>query len=101
MSTLTTNSCKHEPGLFMPAINPNRCEGKGPCVRVCPAQVLEMGILPKAERHQLTWTGAVKALVHRYQQARILNLDACLACGDCVRVCPEQAITLTRREHRT
>jgi 4Fe-4S ferredoxin len=93
----TTDHCKFSAGRLMPIINANRCEGKGPCVTACPVQVLEMGFLPKEERKGLTLKGKIKAFIHRYEQARVINVNACLGCGDCVKVCPEQAISLARR----
>lgn len=61
-------------------------------------EVLAMGVLPTDEARSLTLVGAIKACVHGYRQARIVNVEACMGCGDCVRVCPEQAITLARAE---
>jgi 4Fe-4S ferredoxin len=95
--TQATQHCKQEKGQFMPVIDPNRCEGKGPCIDACPVDVLAMGQLPKRERKNLSFKGAIKAFVHRYEQARVVNLAACLGCADCVKVCPEQAITLGRQ----
>jgi 4Fe-4S ferredoxin len=91
-----TAHCKHPPGAFRPVIDPNRCEGKGPCVAACPVAVLAMGVLPKVEARGLTLIGRVKAIAHGYKQARVVHGDACRGCGDCVRVCPEHAITLAR-----
>lgn len=89
--------CKAEPGRFTPVIDRNRCEGKGPCVAACPYGVLEFKLLSRDDRSQLTVIGTLKAWAHGYQQASATAVDCCMACGDCVRVCPEHAITLARR----
>jgi 4Fe-4S ferredoxin len=88
--------CKHPPGFFEPVIDRNRCEGKGSCVAACPHDVLVMGVLTKADRGQLTLKGRIKGFAHGYQQAFALAPERCRGCGDCVKVCPEKAITLTR-----
>ena len=83
-------------GLFEPRIDRNRCEGKGPCVSACPHGVLELATLSAADRLGLSLKGAVKAWAHGHRQAFAVRADLCRACGSCVRVCPEQAITLHR-----
>ena len=88
--------CKHEAGAFRPRIDRNRCEGKADCVRVCPVSVFVVGTLPNEQRTGLTWKGRMKGLVHRWQQALLVNPDSCEACGLCVEACPEDAITLER-----
>ena len=89
--------CRQPPGLFGPVIDRNRCEGKGPCVDACPHGVLSLGVLDAAGHRSLSLKGRLKAWAHGGKQAFITAPDACAACGDCVRVCPEQAITLARR----
>lgn len=84
------------PGRFVPHIDRNRCEGKGPCVDVCPTQVFAMGVLQREERAGLSLIGRVKAFAHGYRQVFVVSPNRCEACGDCVRVCPEHAITLRR-----
>lgn len=88
--------CRHAPGVFVAVIDRNRCEGKGPCVDACPYGVLSMGVLGKAERSGLSFVGRIKALAHGHRQAFVTSPEACSACGDCVRVCPEKAISLAR-----
>ena len=90
------SSCNQPPGAFAPVIDRNRCEGKGECVKVCPKNVFELGVLPKPERGGLSFMGKVKGLAHGWKQAFLPNVRACEACGLCVSSCPEDAITLTR-----
>ena len=88
--------CKQPVGQFSPVIDRNRCEGKGDCARVCPESVFEIGKLPVELRSGLSLNGSIKGFAHRWQQALLVNVDACKACGLCVTACPESAITLAR-----
>jgi 4Fe-4S ferredoxin len=97
----TTSEPRHAPGTFVPVIYRNRCEGKGPCVAACPYGVLSIGVLGKAERSGLSLVGRVKAIAHGHRQAFVTSPEACSACGDCVRVCPENAISLARAQSAT
>jgi NAD-dependent dihydropyrimidine dehydrogenase PreA subunit len=94
MSSL--ESCKQEPGVFVPLINRNRCEGKADCVAVCPVGVFKVDTLPPEQRAGLKLQGRIKGFVHRWQQAILIHPSACEACGLCVKACPEKAITLVR-----
>jgi len=95
------SDCKHEAGLFIPVINRNRCEGKGPCVPACPYSVLAIETLPREQRSELTLVGKLKGTVHGWQQAFVVQPNLCEACGLCVAACPEKAITLRRAEAPT
>ena len=79
-------------------IDRNRCEGKAECVRVCPTNVFVVGTLPHTDRNELNFAARIKGLVHKWQQALLINPNACEGCGKCVAACPEQAITLARVE---
>ena len=92
----TDEECKQPAGVFRPVIDRNRCEGKAACVRVCPVSVFTVDTLPRAQRAGLSVRGRLKGFAHRWQQALLLNPDACEACGLCVKACPEQAITRAR-----
>ena len=85
-------------GQFVPVIDRDRCEGKGPCVAACPHDVLAIGVLDPQARRQLSLKGRIKGFAHGYRQAMIVAADACQACGACVRVCPEGAIKLRRAD---
>jgi len=86
--------CKQDAGVFIPIIDRNRCEGKADCVPVCPYAVFSVGTLPKDQRARLSFIGKLKGPAHKWQQALLVNPEACRACGLCVRACPEHAITL-------
>lgn len=90
------DACRAEPGVFVPVIDPNRCEAKGDCVRVCPYDVFEIRAIDDAIRARLSLRGRLKAWAHGGRQAHVLAPDRCHACGLCVAACPEDAITLTR-----
>jgi 4Fe-4S ferredoxin len=94
--TISKRSCRQPQGLFAPVINRNACEGKGPCVDACPYSVLEMGLLTKADRAGLSLIGKVKAFAHGGKQAFVAAPELCAACGLCVEICPENAISLAR-----
>jgi 4Fe-4S ferredoxin len=92
----SAHDCKHPPGAFVPVIDRARCEGKAQCVRVCPVGVYAVGTLPPDQRAGLSLRGRLKGVVHRWQQALLVNAGACEGCGLCVTACPEKAITLAR-----
>jgi NAD-dependent dihydropyrimidine dehydrogenase PreA subunit len=88
--------CAEEAGRFAPVIDRNRCEAKEDCVRVCPYDVFEIRKLGGAEKGALSLVGRLKAWAHGSRQAFAVNADACHACGECVKACPEHAIRLVR-----
>ena len=59
--------CKHPPGLMVPVIDRNRCEGKAACVTVCPRQVFTLGVLPPAGRTGLSLRGKLKGFGHGWK----------------------------------
>lgn len=92
----TDADCGQQPGVFLPVIDRNRCEGNAQCVAVCPYHVFVIDVLAKEQRAGLTMRGKVKGFAHGWRQAFTPNADACHACGLCVSACPEKAITLAR-----
>ena len=85
--------CK-EPGRVVPVVNPNKCEAKGDCVRVCPYGVFAIRQLTTDERAALSWVGKLKSWAHGNRQAFVVKAEDCHACALCVPACPEKAITL-------
>lgn len=77
-----------------PQVNLGRCEGKADCARVCPVAVFELRKATRNERHELGILENVKSALHGHRKAFVVAPDVCLACGLCVKACPENAITL-------
>ena len=80
----------------MPVVNRSKCEGKEACVAVCPYQVFEIHLLGADDKHSLSFVARLRSLAHGNRQAFAVRAADCHACGRCVEVCPESAITLTR-----
>lgn len=95
---LTMENCKDELGLLMPVINLNACEGKGPCVDVCPYEVLDMQPISDEQFADLSFIGKLKTRVHGREKAFAVYAERCQACGLCVTACPEKAIKLVRNK---
>lgn len=93
---MNTKNCKQAAGVMIPVIDRNRCEGKADCVAVCPFAVFSVDTLAHSERQALSFKGKLKGFFHGWQQAVLVNPQACEACGLCVQSCPEKAITLMR-----
>ena len=89
--------CKEEAGLLVPVIDLNKCEAKGPCVEVCPYNVLEMKPISETDFKSLSFIGRLKTRVHGKEKAYAINPDMCHACGLCVTACPEKAIRLRKK----
>jgi len=60
--------CRFEPGMMMPLIDPTRCEAKGPCVPICPYDVLEIRAVTSEEKAALPFVARLKLLVHGGRQ---------------------------------
>lgn len=96
MKAAESADCKFPAGVLEPVIDRNRCEAKGPCVDVCPHDVLAIRLLTPQERQSLSLVGRLKAWAHGGKQAYAVRADLCEGCGLCVQACPEKAITLRR-----
>ena len=94
--TETKEECKFPPGVIIPVIDPTRCEAKGPCVPICPYDVLAIRTVTPAEKAALPLLARIKLFVHGGKQAFVVEPDACRGCGFCVKVCPEDAIKLKK-----
>jgi 4Fe-4S ferredoxin len=90
-------NCKFDPGVMVPIIDPMRCEAKGPCIPICPYDVLIIRAVPPEEKAKFRAMWRLKLLVHGGKQAFVLDPDACRGCGLCVKACPEKAIQLQKR----
>ena len=88
------SNCKGQPHAVAPVVDPNKCEGKAECARVCPYNVFEVRRMDGADFAELGFFSKIKSLVHGRKLAYTPRADDCLACGLCVKACPEQAITL-------
>jgi NAD-dependent dihydropyrimidine dehydrogenase PreA subunit len=96
MSEAEESRCRQAPGVMVPVIDRNRCEGKAACVTVCPKNVFTVGVLPSEQRTGLSLRGKLKGFAHGWKQAFTPNAAACEACAKCVEACPEDAISLAR-----
>lgn len=94
--TRAMSDCRVPAGAMRPVIDRNRCEGKGDCTNVCPYHVFEIRKIDRADRAQLSLAGRLKSFAHRGKTSYTPHEDACMACGKCVKACPEKAITLVR-----
>lgn len=91
-------ACRGVPHATAPVVDPARCEGKAECVRVCPYNVFEVRRMEDEDFAGLGLFSKLKSLVHGRKMAYTPRADECLACGLCVKACPEQAITLVKIE---
>ena len=89
-------NCQEESGRLVPLIDLNKCEGKTPCVPICPYGVLDIRQITDEQYQKLSFFGKLKTFVHGKKKAFVVKPDACHACGLCVTACPERAIKLVK-----
>jgi NAD-dependent dihydropyrimidine dehydrogenase PreA subunit len=90
-------NCRAAAASVAPHVDRSRCEGKAECIAVCPYDVFEVRRMADADFEQLSFFGRLKSRAHRRMTAYTPRADACRACGLCVVVCPENAISLVPR----
>ena len=90
--------CGDDAGVFRPAVDIRRCEGKAECVVVCPYGVFEVVRMSDETFDGVPLLAKLKLLAHGRKTAATPRVDACHACGLCVEACPERAITLVRAQ---
>ena len=88
--------CKFDAGIMKPLINQNKCEAKEKCTAVCPYNVFEIRKLTQEEKSRLSFFVRFKVKVHGNKQAFAIRSENCHGCSDCVKECPEKAITLVK-----
>lgn len=86
--------CRSEPGKYVPVINLRRCEAKDDCIAACPFEVFEVRRIDRADYQGLDLRHRLKVRIHGMKMAYTPGAADCQACGLCVVVCPENAITL-------
>ena len=94
---MSSPSCKQDPGVFGPVVDRSACEGKRACVDACPYDVFEVGRISAADFAALGVFAKMKSVAHGRKTAYAVRAEACLACGQCVKACPEKAIRLRKR----
>lgn len=96
MTEKSTAECKQAPGVYLPVVDRNKCEGKRDCVAACPHDVFEVRQIDDGDFAALSFLGKLKSRVHGKVTAYTPKAPDCRACGLCVSACPEKAIKLAR-----
>ena len=85
--------CKQKPGVY-PDCQSGKCEGKAECAAVCPYDVFMIDLLQE-DRIGLSFKGRLKGFA-RLETGPGHEWSGLPHCGECVKYCPEKAITLKR-----
>lgn len=78
---------------LIPTIDWNHCDGDRQCAIACPNNVIYIKKLDQDELSTLSLMGKIKTKIKGNSKAYIKNPDRCIACGKCVKVCHEHAIS--------
>jgi 4Fe-4S ferredoxin len=95
---MTGEVCKQPQGKFIPVVDFSRCEAQGPCVEMCPYDVLEIRKIEPSDYANLGFLSKLKNRVHGGKVSYAPRADQCRACGLCVKACSEHAIKLVNAD---
>lgn len=90
---------KENPHLVA-VVDRGACEARGPCVKECPTHAIEVRAVPDEIKADMGFMARAKLFMHGGEQA-FVDPALCLGCLACVRVCPENALTMRLREEPT
>jgi 2-oxoglutarate ferredoxin oxidoreductase subunit delta len=62
--------------------NDDACKGCELCVQVCPVKIIELN--------------SEKINVKGYSPAQVIDMEKCIACGNCAIMCPDSVIRVER-----
>jgi len=80
-----------------PVIDRDRCVGDSGCVAVCPHQVLALKAVAAHDCDGLPASTRFLLSLNQGLQAAVVAPECCRACGLCLAVCSQHAITLQVR----
>jgi len=84
-------------GAVAPVIDRERCVGDASCVAVCPHQVLVLTPVAAQDCDGLPASTRFLLSLSQGLQAAVVAPERCRACGLCLAVCSQHAITLQAR----
>lgn len=81
-------------GTTAPVIDRERCVGDAGCVAICPHQVIALKPVAAQDCDGLPASTRFLLSLSQGLQAAVIAPECCRACGLCLAVCSEHAITL-------